>query len=116
MKAVQLPAQLLKVSSRADRTYKVEFNTRELSGHEAATLLGELMNEGWLLWSPNELTEQDIPDEKADSMTAQKTQAQRIRGVLFRLYEQSGSQGDFETYYRIKTEQIIDTLKAKLED
>ena len=113
--AVQLPAQLLKISSRADRTYKLEFNTRELSGTEAATLLGELMNEGWLLWSPNELTEADVPDEKADAMTGQKTQAQRLRGVIYRLWEQNGKQGDSESYYRSLMESLIDQLKGKLE-
>lgn len=112
---VQLPAQLLKISSRADRTYKLEFNTRELSGTEAATLLDELMNEGWLLWSPNEMNESDVPDEKADTMLNQKTQAQRLRGVLFRVYEQNGSRGDFETFYRRYMEELIDRLKAKLD-
>jgi hypothetical protein len=112
---VQLPAQLLKISSRADRTYKLEFNTRELSGTEAATLLDELMNEGWLLWSPNEMNESDVPDEKADTMLNQKTQAQRLRGVLYRVYEQNGSRGDFETFYRRYMEELIDRLKAKLD-
>ena len=72
------------------------------------------MNEGWLLWSPNELKEVDVPDEHADAMTGQKTQAQRVRAVLFKLWEQNGKQGDFESYYRSKTEQIIDQLKEKL--
>lgn len=112
---VQLAAQLLKISSRADRTYKVEFNTRELSGSDAATLLGQLMNEGWLLWSPNELTEADIPPEKADSMTGQKTQAQRLRGVIFRLWEQNGSKGNSEDYYRTIMEGLLDQLKSKLQ-
>ena len=65
---------------------------------------------------PNDdLTEADIPDEKADSMTGQKTQAQRLRGVIFRLWEQNGNKGDSETYYRAMLEKVIDQFKEKLE-
>lgn len=115
MKAT-FPAQLTKVASRSDRTYSLTFNTRELSGSEAATLLDDLMNEGWLLWSPNEdLQEADIPTEKADSMTGQKTQAQRLRGVIYRLWEQNGRRGNSEDYYRTVMEGLIDQLKEKLD-
>ena len=37
-------------------------------------------------------------------MTGQKTQAQRLRGVIFRLWEQNGNKGDSETYYRAMLE------------
>lgn len=113
---VLLPAQLTKVSSRSDRSYKMEFSTRELSGSEAAALLGQLMQEGWLLYSPNDdVTEADIPDEKADSMTGSKTQAQRLRGVIYRPWEQNGKKGNSEEYYRSVMESLIDQLKEKLE-
>lgn len=112
---VLLPAQLLKVASRSDRTYTLTFNTRELRGSEAATLLDQLMNEGWLLYSPNQLTEADIPDEKADAMLGTKTQAQRLRGVIYRLWEQSGRKGNSEEYYKTVMESLIDQLKERLE-
>jgi hypothetical protein len=111
MSKVQLPAQLLKISSRADRTYKLEFNTRELSGHEAATLLGELMNEGWLLWSPNELSESDIPKEQADPLLETKSVSQRVRGSLFLLWKQQGERGDFDTFYKTRMERFNDQIK-----
>lgn len=45
-----------------------------------------------------------------------KTQSQKIRGILFRLWEQSHPQGlDFESYYKEQTDQIIAILQAKLE-
>jgi hypothetical protein len=112
---VQMPAILSGVSSRKDRSYALRFETRELRGSEAAILLDELQAEGWLLFSSNELTEADIPDEKADSMTGQKTQAQRLRGVIFRLWEQNGKKGNSEEYYRSVMESLIEQLKEKLE-
>lgn len=114
---VLLPATLSKVASRKDRSYTLSFDTRELSGNEAATLLGELMNEGWLLYSPNEdLTEEDVPDEKADSMTGSKTQAQRLRSTLYVLWKQRGQNGSFESFYRSNMETIIELIKEKLEE
>lgn len=113
---VLLPAILSKVASRKDRSYSLSFETRELGGSEASILLDSIQQEGWILFSPNEdLTEQDIPDEKADSMTGQKTQAQRLRAVVYILWEQKGKQGTFEDFYRSYMENIIDLVKEKLE-
>lgn len=112
---VQLSAQLLKVESRADRTYKLIFNTQELQGEEAAKLLPLIMTQGWLLFDPQELDDADVPDYKPDGLTGQKSQAQRIRGALYRKWEQQGKKGDFEHFYTIATERILDQIKATLE-
>lgn len=111
---VQLPATFSKITSRVDRSYKLEFETREL-GEDVATLMTLLQNEGWLLFSPNELQETDVPDEKADSMTGQKTKSQRLRGVIFKIWESKGSNGSFETYYQNYMEVLIGQLKEKIE-
>lgn len=113
MKA-QLPAIFNKITSRADGSYKLEFESRELSGVDATVLLGMLRQEGWLLFAPNQIREQDIPDEKADSMTNQKTQAQRLRAVIYKIWEGLGKNGSFETYYQSYMEKIIDQLKEKI--
>lgn len=113
---VLLPAILSGVASRKDKSYTLKFETRELRGQDAAMLLGYLQSEGYLLFSPNDdITEADVPDEKADSMTGQKTQAQRLRGVIYRLWEQKGKKGNSEEFYRSIMESLIDQLKEKLE-
>lgn len=112
---VTLSAQLLKVESRSDRTYKLIFNTQELRGEEAAKLLPLLQNQGWLLFSPEELEETDIPNEKPDPMTGTKTQAQRLRGVIYRVWEQQGKPGDSESFYRSYMERLIEREKSNLE-
>ena len=111
----QLPAIFQKITSRADRSYKIEFETRELSGEAATTLMTMLQSEGWLLFSPNELQEADVPDEKADSMTGQKTKAQVLRGVIYRIWEAKGKTGTSEDYYQKTMSAIIDQLKAELD-
>ena len=113
---VKLPAILSKVSSRKDRSYSLSFDTRELSGNDAAILLDQLQAEGWLLFSPeNDMEQTDIPDEKADSMTGKKSQAQRLRSVIYLLWQQKGKNGQFETYYASVLESMIDQIKEKLD-
>lgn len=112
---VLLPAQLTKISSRSDRSYKLEFSTRELSGNDASMLLDNLMSEGYILYSPtSDIDDTDIPNEKADSGMGTKTPSQRLRACLFVFWEQSGKKGSFEDYYRIQMEKLIDYVKEKL--
>ena len=113
---VKLPTILSKVSSRKDRSYSLTFETRELSGKDAAMLLDFLQAEGWLLFSPeNNFETSDIPDEKPNAMVGQKTQAQRLRAVIYKLWELKGKQGQFEAYYSSVLENMIDQIKEKLE-
>ena len=112
---VTLSAQLLKVESRADRTYKLIFNTQELKGEEAAKLLPLLLSQGYLLFSPQELDEADVPNEKPDLMTGTKTKAQRLRGVIYRVWEQQGKHGDSESFYRTYMERLIEREKSNLD-
>lgn len=114
--SVLLPAVFVKPVFRVDGSITLHFETREMNGADAADLMDMRQSEGWLLFSKNaeDAIESKIPDEKADAMTGTKTQAQRIRGVLYKIYELNGSRGDFETYYKSATEKIIDSLKERL--
>lgn len=112
---IQLPAIFNKITSLADKSYKLEFVTREL-GSDVTALMELIHQEGWLLLSPNEIQEADVPDEKADSMTGQKTKSQRLRGVIFKIWESKGSNGSFETFYQNYMETIISQLKEKIEN
>ncbi len=116
MSKFHLPVLFVKPVFKADRSVKLEFETRELNGLEIAILADSRQTEGWLVFSnSDDISEADIPDEKPDSMMGQKTQAQRLRGVIYRLWEQNGKKGDSEGYYRSVMESLIDQLKEKLE-
>jgi hypothetical protein len=43
-----------------------------------------------------------------------KSASSRLRSVIFIWWEQLGKEGDFEVFYRMKMEKIIDTIKGKL--
>ena len=102
---------------KVDGSVRLEFETRELSGVDIAVLADYRQKEGYLLFSANEkaLEEADIPNEKADPMLNSKTQAQRLRGAIYRVWETKGKQGDFETYYRNKMEYLIEAYKEKID-
>lgn len=114
---ILMPVLFVKPVFRVDGSVKLEFDTRELSGVDIAVLADYRMKEGWLLFAANEndLKEADVPDEKADSMTGQKTQAQRLRATIWRLWEMNGKKGDAESYYKSVMEGLITQLKEKLE-
>jgi hypothetical protein len=111
--SVQLPAIFSKITSRADGSFKLEYETREL-GSGAAELMGFLRQEGWLLFDPNELQESDIPKAKADSLLNQKSQAERQRAIIYRIWQAKGEPGNSEDYYQKTMTAINDQLKAEL--
>lgn len=111
---ISVPAQVMGMSPRADRSWKLTFETRELGGDEVALLANNFQGEGWLLFKPNgQISVEEVPEGNADSGT--KSQSQRLRDVIYILYKQQGSKVDFETYYRTYLERLIEYVKTKLE-
>ena len=115
---ILLPAIFDNLTFRKDGSFKVSFETPELPAEEIHFLLGQRNTQGWLLYSPNELQDKDIPIE--DSDLERKTPSQRLRSVLFILYKQAADKGtfvgEFQTYYNESMERLIQQLKDKIED
>ena len=111
---IQVPAQVINMNPRQDRSWKIVFETRELSGEEVKLLADNFQGEGWLVFKPNgDIAVAEIPKGKADSGT--KSQSERLRDVIFVLFKQKGGKGDFETFYRVYLEKLIEYTKTKLE-
>jgi hypothetical protein len=110
---IQVPAQVINMNPRADRSWKIAFETRELTGDQVKILADNFQGEGWLVFSPNEIEAPDIPTTEANSGT--KSQSERLRDVIFILWKQRGGKGDFEHFYRVMLEQLIEYVKTKLE-
>ena len=112
-------AILNKVETRVDGSVKLVFETREFSNPDhTAALFSLARKEGWLLFSANELNESDIPKERA-KIEGSKTQCQRMRSVLFVLYNKIKKNNalnvDFEEFYKIRTESFIENIKEEIE-
>ena len=113
---LQIEAHMLMPTFRKDRCGTMKFTSaRELTKEEREILLDAGVNDelGWLLWSPNKLQTTDLPTEPATDDN--KTPAKRLRSVLFILWKQQGSRGDFENFYRERMDKLIDMIKAKLD-
>lgn len=101
---------------RKDKSATLVFNSaRELSKEEREMILEAGLNDelGWVCWSPNKIQIDDLPTEPATD--DKKTPSKRLRAVLFILWQQQGSNGDFETFYRERMDKLVDMIKAKLD-
>lgn len=112
---ITLPVLITGIASKVDGSVKVTLETRELPAQEAANLFALRNLEAWAILSPNQLNEVNLPKEKADPSLGTKTPSQRLRNVLYVMWQQHGKNGDFEEYYRIKLDNIIEQLKDRLE-
>jgi len=112
MKKIQVNTIITGIRARVDGSIGLTISTPELSPEEKVAFM-ELQNINCkTLFEPLE-EKTDLIEVKGETET--KTSSQRLRGVLFVLWEQSGKQGDFENFYKTKMEQIIDWIKGKLE-
>jgi hypothetical protein len=106
-------AILNSVSHTKDGGVRVGFVTQELSPDEQYYIVSQMQKYGYLLFSPNEISEKDIPTEQAEDKN--KTPSKRLRSALFVLYKQTGTKQDFDLWYRDKMEKIINNVKSKLD-
>lgn len=70
---------------------------------------------GWFFFHEKPIKEIDmkqLPDVNFEKW--EKHPSQRMRAVLFRLWEQTDQKKTFEEFYREKMEQLIEMLKEKI--
>jgi len=114
MEQITLPVLITSIASKVDGSVKITLETRELPAQEAANLFALRSLEAWAVLAPNQITEVNLPKEKADPSLGTKTPSQRLRNILY-IYWQQHKNGDFESYYRIQIEKIIEQLKERLD-
>lgn len=117
MSGFTVEAILTRAASLADGGLTVGFHTKELNADEKAKIMDFHNKNGWLLFSPNKLKDEDIP--KADAEYETKTPSQRLRAVLYILWQQNDGRIDddridFEQFYRDRMEKLINQVKDKL--
>ena len=113
MKGFTVEAQLMGVHSKVDGGLGLNLHTKELNPEEKAMIMAYHMKAGWLLFSPNEISDSDIPKGVAEK--GAKTPSQRLRAVLFILWKQAGDIDDFERFYEMQMETFINEVKFKLD-
>ncbi len=113
MKAIKTQIIINSIRSRRDGSLGFSAETPELTNEEKVAFMdlqGQSLN---ALFEPTEYPTVDEIEIQKD--VDNKTQAQRIRAVLFLIWKQQGEQGEFRDFYNAKTEKYINYLKEKLE-
>lgn len=101
-----------------DRTKKLTFQTNEISPGIAAQLQMCVQNFVYVAIKAEEFTKEEIDNInnlKTDFEDMAKTHSQRLRAVIYRLWQQNNEgYKDFNLFYQFKMEGFITYLKAKL--
>lgn len=107
------------VATRKDKTLTVRIGTQELSGETAGELFGLQNALVFVAIKVEDFGKEEIEALerlKADAMAdSRKTESQRLRAVLYKLWQQNPEgYKDSNSHYIAKMEAIIEHLKKKL--
>lgn len=119
MKPIQIPVTWDAANRKKDRSVGLRFTSNlEISNTDFATMDNLVNQSGWLLFSGDtEIDMKNVPRESAPVDIGQKKPSQRLRAVLYRIWEQKTDQSEpFETHYYVRImEKIIERYKEELE-
>ena len=119
MKTFQLPAVLEGYRSLKDRTLKITFETGEMTPEQMANVHYSLNKVGFVCFSPDPFATHEL--EEIDKLKVEfsdigKPPSQRLRAVLYKLWEQKPEGYSlFNDYYNGKMETLIEHFKSKIE-
>ncbi len=116
-KTFQVPATLEGVSTLKDGGVTVRFHTQELSASDKAVAFDFQSQFGWLLFKETEFKDDDTKElEAIRKDTGGKSPSQRLRSILYVLYQQRGENSiTFEQFYSQQIEKVIDNIKRSLD-
>lgn len=119
MSKITFPATVSKVSTMADGSIRLSLDTQEITDPEKAAGLFMLWGKyGQCLFSLEDITEDTASSlpKAPEKPGKQKSQSQRLRAVLYRLWEAKGKPGESEQFYTRMMEQIIGHYKNQIEE
>jgi hypothetical protein len=106
------------LSTRQDGTITIKLSTQELDSTNAANLFQLRGKFCKVFLSDNNISslEEELVDKQVLAATKKnKTASQRLRAVLYRLFEQQGYSIEFEDFYKAEIEKLIESYKSKLD-
>ena len=115
------------IATRADGSIKVVIGSQELSSDTMTRLFDLRRKVGYVLISTKEISQEQIDaveTSTANMEFSEKTPSQRLRGVLYILWEKlqpkENDQGiekfvDFDLFYKRKLNEIINHYKKQLD-
>ena len=113
---IQIPSYIHKVETTTDKGLKLTIYTQEISPETKRDLFELLDQLGWLVFATARIQPENLvnlPEIKPEFKN-EKSPAQRLKSILFVYWNQNGSKGDFEDFYKDYIEKIIESIKEKL--
>jgi hypothetical protein len=114
---ILLPGQIESIASRKDKTVRLTIGTQELNPNTAAEIFS--LNQQFCYFAIKHESFMKSETELIDNLKADingKTPSQRLRNILFRIYEQDNEgYKDFNNFYVAKMEQICEQYKNKID-
>lgn len=112
---IAIPSYISKLMTMSDKGIRVQVDTQELSSEDKAYLFSLHNKYGHFVFVEGEVKPDglNIP-ESVPEFKNEKSQSQRLRSVLFVLWEQNGKPNTSERFYREHMEKIIEHYKDKL--
>ena len=118
MRTFQIPAELVTYGKMKDKGFKITFETGELSPEQVANIHYGSTKVGWLVFSPDPFATaemDELENTKVEFTDTGKPPSQRLRAVMYRMWEQSGEgYKTFIDYYNAKMEMLIEHFKNRL--
>lgn len=107
------------ISTRQDKSFKVVLGTQEIDKSKVADLFS-LVNQFCKILITDNNVVQDLDEQLVEGIKVQatkktKSHSQRLRNVIWRLWEANGAKGSFDEYYANQMERIIDNYREALE-
>ena len=112
---ISLASTISGIRTLADQTVRLTIDLQETSPEQIAELFRLKGGYGHFLFKEKPVTEEDtkdLPEIKVDR--GDKTPSQRLRGVLYILWEQTKSSQSFEQFYLERMSQLTEMIKEKL--
>lgn len=114
MKSIQTSAIIEGIRAKKDRSLGLSISTPELSIQEKALFMELQGINVSLLITPSD--ESKVEEYKVNKDLEEKTPSQRMRNVMYRLWERDSKGKDFEDFYREQMEKLIEFLKSKIDE
>ena len=114
---ILIGGQIESISTRKDKTIKITIGSQELTPNQSTDIF--LLNQAfcYIGFKIEPFTQsEEVLIAGLKSEINQKTPSQRLRSILYKLYEQDNKgYKDFGTFYAVEMERIIEHYKTKLE-
>ena len=113
MRTIKLSGVITSIRAKVDGSLGFSTNTPELSKEEKTEFFGLQNQNIEITLKPTDFV--DAPKLEVNKDLERKTPSQRMRNVIYVLWQHSGSVGYFDDFYRSEMERSIENYKRKLQ-